>query len=83
MLQADDNNHVNVCMRRTPLYPPHIWNVHGAAVSDAPRTNNFCETSEQRSSTSPEAPKDHVSGQKTIPEFLQGVGHNIRVNKHY
>ena len=27
--------------------------------------------------------EQYNSGNKTLPEFLEGVGHNIRINKHY
>lgn len=27
-----------------PLFPPHVWNVHDLVIGDINKTNNFCET---------------------------------------
>ena len=35
----------NMRLRRTaPRFPPQIWNVHEATITDQHRTNNMCES---------------------------------------
>ena len=31
-------------LRHTPMYPPAVWNVHTATMMNNPRTNNVCES---------------------------------------
>ena len=41
----DNNNHNNRLhlIRRQPLYPPQLWNVHSSTLTNLDRTNNACE----------------------------------------
>ena len=31
-------------LARAPLFPPRLWNVHDLTVAEEARTNNFCES---------------------------------------